>query len=92
MLYKEKWNVGNEDLIKIIIAFTIGFIDNNTGPQKYHYQDTIVEVNKNYQCPKYCGVNHPHSVYYSSDTDGIVIDKNDLGERIKEKRKTKKLK
>tara|TARA_B100000131_G_C17982759_1_gene559303 strand:- start:227 stop:430 length:204 start_codon:yes stop_codon:yes gene_type:complete len=61
-------------------------INDNTGPQPYYYQDEIVIVDKNYQCPKNCGVNHNHSVYYKSLTNGIVIDKNQLGEKFKEKK------
>ena len=44
-------------------------------------------VNKKYQCPNHCKVNHPHNVYFSSETGGIVIDKDRLGKRIKEKKK-----
>ena len=44
-------------------------------------------VNKKYQCPNHCKVNHPHNVYFSSETGGIVIDEDRLGKRIKEKKK-----
>ena len=47
-------------------------------------------VDKKYQCPTYCAVNHPHFVYYNSDTDGIVIDKNQLGKKVKKKKYPKK--
>tara|TARA_Y100001963_G_C6523540_1_gene327766 strand:- start:34 stop:258 length:225 start_codon:yes stop_codon:yes gene_type:complete len=72
----------------LIIAIAIGYIDDVTGPQKYHYDQTIVEVNKNYQCPKHCAVSHYHSVFY--DGYGMVIDKNKLGEKYKEKKSKKK--
>jgi len=72
----------------ILLAFTMGWIGDNTGPQKYYYQDTIVEVNKNYQCPKYCAVSHYHSVFYEGY--GMTIDKNQLGEKHKEKKSRRK--
>ena len=74
----------------IVIAFAIGYIDDVTGPQPYHYEGEIVIVDKKYQCPTYCAVNHPHFVYYNSDTDGIVIDKNQLGKKVKKKKYPKK--
>ena len=72
----------------IALAFTIGWIGDNTGPQPYHYQDTIVVVDKKYQCPKHCKVSHYHSVFYEGY--GMIIDKNQLGEKYKEKKKSKK--
>ena len=72
----------------IILAFTIGYIDDVTGPQPYHYQDTIVIVDKKYQCPKHCAVHHKHSVYY--DGYGMTIDKNQLGKKVKKKKKSRK--
>ena len=72
----------------IALAFTIGYIDDVTGPQKYHYQDTIVEVNKKYQCPKHCGVVHYHSVYFEGT--GMIVDKNQLGKKYKEKKSRRK--
>jgi hypothetical protein len=80
----EKSN-GNEDLITLLLAFSIGYIQNNTGPQPYHYQDTIVVVDKKYQCPNHCAVHHQHSVYY--DGYGMTIDKNQLGKKVKKKKK-----
>ena len=74
----------------LIIAIAIGYIDDVTGPQEYYYQDGVVNVYKKYQCPTYCAVNHPHFVYYNSDTDGIVIDKNQLGKKVKKKKYPKK--
>ena len=80
---------GNENLTTILLALAIGYIDDIivTGT-KYYYQDTIVEVNKKYQCPKHCGVEHIHSVYF--DGYGITIDKNQLGKRYKQKKSRKK--
>ena len=74
------------DLTTILLALAIGYIDDIivTGT-KYYYQDTIVEVNKKYQCPKYCAINHYHSVFF--DGDGMIIDKNQLGKKIKKRKK-----
>ena len=71
--------ISESDLIMVALAFLIGYIDDITGPQPYHYQGEIVIVDRKYQCPTYCGVNHNHSVYYNSLTNGMVIDKNKLG-------------
>ena len=46
--------------------------------------------NKNYQCPKYCGVDHNHSVYFEGETNGMVIDKSKLGKKYKEKKSRRK--
>ena len=78
--------ISQSDLIMIGLAFLIGYIDDASGPKLYHYQDTKVNVYKKYQCPKHCAVDHPHFVYYNSDTDGMIIDKNQLGEKFKEKK------
>ena len=48
-------------------------------------------VYEKYQCPTYCKINHSHYVYYESETDGMVINKSELGKKIREK-KNKKLK
>ena len=48
----------------ILIAFAIGYIDDVTGPQPHYYENEIVIVDKKYQCPTYCGVDHNHSVYF----------------------------
>jgi len=68
----------------IVLAFTIGYISDNTGPQKYHHRGTIVEVNRKYQCPTYCGVYHNHSVYYVAESNGMIIDGDKLGKKYKE--------
>ena len=81
---------GNGDLILIVLAFLIGYIQNETGPQEYEYEDNqiIVEVNKGYQCPSHCKIDHHHSVYFTGK--GMIIDKNQLGEKYKEKKSQKK--
>jgi len=74
----------------VILAFLIGYIDDVNGPQEYYYEDTIVEVNKKYQCPTYCAVNHHHSVYYEDESFGMVVDKNQLGKKVKKKKSSRK--
>ncbi len=82
--------ISQSDLIMIALAFTIGYIDDVTGPQKHHYQDTIVVVDKKYQCPKHCAVHHHHSVYYAPESQGMVVDKEKLGEKYKEPKKKRR--
>ena len=82
--------ISQSDLIMIGLAFLIGYLDDIYGPQAYHYENQVVIVDKKYQCPKYCGVNHNHSVYFEGESNGIVIDKSKLGKRYKEKKITKK--
>tara|TARA_Y100000361_G_scaffold108483_1_gene98385 strand:+ start:266 stop:490 length:225 start_codon:yes stop_codon:yes gene_type:complete len=72
----------------VLLAFAIGYIDDVTGPQPYHYEDTVVIVDKKYQCPKHCKVSHYHSVFYEGY--GMTVDKNELGEKYKEKKNKKK--
>ena len=31
-------------------------------------------MDKKYQCPKHCAVNHNHKVYFNSETGGIIIN------------------
>ena len=45
-------------------------------------------VDKKYQCPKHCGVNHKHSVYFEGS--GMIIDKNQLGKKVKKKKSRRK--
>ena len=71
----------------VTLAFLIGYIQNNTGPQEYEYQNEIVVVDKKYQCPTYCDVNHNHKVYFSSETGGIIINEKELGKKIKSRKK-----
>ena len=74
----------------IALAFTIGYVNDVTGPQHHYYQDTTVKVYKKYQCPKYCKINHVHFVYYNSLENGMVIEKSLLGKKIKKKKSRKK--
>jgi hypothetical protein len=73
-----------------VLAYLIGYIDDITGPQPYHYKNQIVIVDKKYQCPVYCEVNHHHSVYFNGGFSQMVIDKNQLGKKVKEKKTNKK--
>ena len=76
----------------LIIAIGIGYIDDATGPQPYHYKNQIVIVDKNYQCPTYCKTDHYHYVYYDSTVvghDQMCIDSSKIGERYKSNRKIK---
>jgi hypothetical protein len=68
----------------------VGFVNDRVGPQPHHYENRIVIVDKKYQCPKYCGVSHNHSVYFEGESDGMVIDKSKLGKRYKEKKSRRK--
>ena len=81
--------ISQSDLIMIALAFLIGYVDDATGPQPHHYKDTIVVVDKKYQCPKYCGVNHHHSVYFEDHSNGMVVEKSELGKRYKPPKKKK---
>jgi hypothetical protein len=74
----------------VLLAFAIGYIDDINSPKPHYYENEIVMVDKKYQCPKHCAVNHRHHVYFKSDTDGIVIDENLLGKKVKEKKSRKK--
>ena len=82
--------IGKEDLILVILAVTIGYITNELKPKQYIYQDNIVVLNKNIQCPTYCGVIHPHNVYFTSETNGMTIDESLLGKQVKIKKKKRK--
>jgi len=82
--------ISQSDLIMVVLAFAIGYIDDATGPRLYHYEGSIVNVYKKYQCPKYCEINHPHFVYFNSHTNGIVIEKSLLGKKIKTKKPKRK--
>ena len=82
--------ISTSDLILVGLCFLIGFINDNTGPKPYYYKNKIVIVNKKYQCPTYCKVNHSHHVYFEGEKHQMVIDKNQLGKRVKEKKSKKK--
>ncbi len=71
----------------VALAFLIGYIQNETGPQEYEYQNEIVVVDKKYQSPKHCAVNHHHKVYFNSETHGMIINEEKLGKKIKSRKK-----
>ena len=77
-----------ETIIIIGIASIIGFVSDKVKPTEYYYEDRIVTVYKKYQCPKYCNVEHHHSVYFEGD--GRIIDKNQLGKKYKKKKLSNK--
>ena len=81
----------NEDLIMILIAFLLGYVDDINKPKEYYYGDThnVILVDKKYQCPTYCAVDHNHYVYFSSDSNGMTIDQERLGPRYKPPKKDK---
>ena len=73
--------------IIIVIATLIGFISDKVKPKEYYYEDRIVTVYKQYQCPKYCQVRHFHYVYFEdmmNERDKMCIDREKLGEEYKE--------
>ena len=74
------------DLIVVGLCFLIGFISDANSPQPYHYKNQIVMIDKSYQCPTYCKVSHSHHVYFEGDSSGMVIDKNQLGKKVKKKK------
>ena len=78
--------ISQSDLIMVGLAFLIGYLDDIYSPQPYHYKNQVVIVDKNYQCPTYCDVNHKHHVYFESDSHRMVIDRNQLGKKFKEKK------
>ena len=87
-----RWRIqnGNGDLILLALAFLIGYIQNEAGPQKYYYDNgqIIVEVNEGYQCPTHCAIDHHHSVYFTGK--GMIIDEEQLGSRYREKKNHRK--
>ena len=84
----------NVDLVGIVLFVLLGYLDDLILPQYYFYEDTIVGVYKKYQCPTYCGANHPDLVYYDKEITGDIgmcIDKSKLKEKYTKKRHKKKL-
>ena len=77
----------NIDWVSIVLALLLGYVDDLILPQYYFYEDTIVGVYKKYQCPTHCAVDHHHSVYFEGN--GMIIDKNLLGIKYKEKKISK---
>ena len=84
--------ISQSDLIMVGLAFLIGYLDDVYGPQPYHYENQIVIVDRKYQCPTYCDVNHRHHVYFETDSFRMIIDKSKLGKKVKEKKNNKKIK
>ena len=82
--------ITQSDLIMVGLAFLIGYLDDIYGPHLYHYENQVVMVDRNYQCPTHCDVNHNHHVYFESDSHRMIIDKDSLGKRVKEKKIRKK--
>ena len=82
--------ITQSDLILIGLAFLIGYLNDTIGPQPYHYENQIVIVDKKYQCPTHCAVKHNHSVYFKDESKGMIIDKNQLGKKVKKKKSRKK--
>ena len=82
--------ISESDLIMVILAFAIGYIDDINKPKPYYYKNQIVLVDKKYQCPKHCGVNHDHHVYFENKSFGMVVDKNQLGDKVKIKKNQRK--
>ena len=74
----------------ITLAFLIGYLSDNYGPQPYHYKNQVVIVNNKYQCPTYCMVKHNHHVYFGTDSHGMFIDKTQLGKKYKKKKSKEK--
>ena len=84
----------NVDWVGIVLVVLLGYLDDLILPKYYFYEDTIVGVYKKYQCPIYCGVNHPHLAYYDREITGyyhMYIDKSKLKEKYTKKRHEKKI-
>ena len=82
--------ISTSDLIMVGLAFLIGYLNDTYGPQPYHYKKQIVIVDKKYQCPTHCAIKHNHSVYFDGESNGMIIDKNQLGKKYKKKKNRKK--
>ncbi len=86
--------ISESDLIILVLAFLLGFISENTGPQTYEYKGEFIVIDSKYQCPTRCAVNHNHSAYYDENvikSNRMYVNKDDLGEKIKKnKRKNKR--
>ena len=75
-----------ETIIILGIAISVGIVNDKTKPKEYYYEDRIVTVYKQYQCPKYCEVRHFHYVYFEdmiNEKGKMCIDRNKLGEEYK---------
>ena len=82
--------ISTGDLALVGLCFLIGFLNDIYGPQPYHYKNKIVIVDRKYQCPVYCDVNHNHHVYFKTDTFRMKIDKKLLGKKLKQKKSRRK--
>ena len=82
--------ISQSDLIMVVLAFLIGYVDDVTGPQVHHYNHTFVLVDSKYQCPSYCGIDHHHHVHHDPSTlissDAYYVPETLLGPRISEKK------
>ncbi len=71
-----------------MIAIIGGLVQEKTRPTHLVFIDEygiseVVKIDKKYQCPEYCGVDHFHSVYYKDKIDkkgSMVIDRVELKE------------
>ena len=71
----------------MVLASLIGYFYNEKGPQEYYYQNEIVIVDKKYQCPSHCAIDHYHHVYFEGHNNCMIIDENKLGQKINKKKK-----
>ena len=68
------------------MAILVGLTQEKTKPTQLVFIDEygiseVVKVDKKYQCPTYCSVDHYHSVYYKDKVTGknlMVIDRVEL--------------
>ena len=83
----------NVDLVGIAFFLLLGYTDDLILPKYYHYENTVVGVYKQYQCPHHCAVDHYHFVYYNSEMTNnfnMCIDKSKLGKKYRPKKNKKK--
>ena len=65
--------ISQSDLIMIILAFLIGYVDDAVGPKEYYHEGEVVVVYEKYQCPSYCGVKHAHYVSKDQFPEGSLV-------------------
>ena len=85
----------NVDWVGIVLFVLLGYLDDLILPKYYFYEDTIVGVYKQYQCPLHCKVHHLHLVYYDRKITGnyhMFVDKSKLGKKYRPKKSKKKKK
>ena len=73
---------------KILIIGGTGALGKTLTKRYYDDNQIIVEVNKGYQCPSHCKIDHHHSVYFTGN--GMTIDEEQLGSRYREKKNHRK--